>query len=110
MKDGGKKAAATRINREVDRMFEAIDAPTSPKSYRNMSMTSSLEDVVAKGSPYYNGVRSFKRWSLIMTNKYGVAVAPYLEEAWNLIEENTKLVQVHTQEPKVQAASARVIN
>lgn len=54
-----------------------------------MSKISPIDDVIEKGTPYYEG-KSFRRWSLIMRLKYGKAVTPYLEDAWKMIKEKAK--------------------
>ncbi len=55
-----------------------------------MSMTSPLEDVVAKGRQLYYESRPFGHWSEIMLQKYGASVSPYLEDAWRLLEDEAK--------------------
>lgn len=56
-------------------------------------MTSPLEDVVAKGKQHYYAGKSFRRWSLLMLNKYGPEISPYLDDAWKLLDESPKLAQ-----------------
>jgi len=69
-----------------------------------MSMTSPLEDVVAKGREHYYEGKSFRRWSIIMVHKYGSEVAPYLEDAWKLLEANAKLGVKEGKQPVTHVA------
>ena len=68
-----------------------------------MSMTSPLDDVVAKGKEHYQAGRSFSQWSLIMVHQHGQAITPYLEDAWKLIGENTKIAQKRKQDMIIEA-------
>ena len=49
-----------------------------------------LADTIAKGRLHHHEGKSFRRWSLIMTHKYGAGVAPFLEEAWKIIDGDAK--------------------
>jgi len=65
-----------------------------------MSLTSPLEDVVAKGTEHYYEGKSFRRWSLTMVHRYGPGVTPYLEDAWKLVEQNARHISEATKSAK----------
>jgi hypothetical protein len=69
-----------------------------------MSITSPLDDVVTKGKAHYHEGRGFRRWSLIMVQKYGTHVSPHLEDAWAILEADP--ASAHEQAPKPQKSSA----
>ncbi len=68
--------------------------------FETAKVASPLDDVVVKGRRLFSEHRTFERWSLIMTQKYGDSVTPYLANAWRIIDEAAKAERIADDIPK----------